>query len=258
MQDDNLLELNCNSDEARTALHKAFSGLPQAVDLFLVGGAVRNALFRIFHGQVLTQRDYDQVITRGSEDYKEYLAGLGYVGRPYPSHQDKQVAYSKALNEKAQEGDSYVNWLVFDMHTVDGTTIEDNLKYNVAFTINGCAVKANDLFTKPWQECLIQAFPSSLDDIKNKKLQLNYDGYKSQPSYFYSVLRFMSAGFAPPPKVEVDLLLHELPRIEHARFERNVKKVYDYVGGEEKARSLVKSLGIDIDVFDEAIVKSKL
>lgn len=68
----------------------------------------------------------------------------------------------------------------------------------------------------------------------------------------------MSAGFTPPSKEEVDVLLHELPRIEHARFERNVKKVYDYVGGEEKARSLVKSLGINIDVFDEETVKSKL
>lgn len=182
MQDDTSpLILNYNSDEARATLHKTFSGLPQEIEVYLVGGAIRNALFRMFHGEVLTQRDYDQVITHGSQDYKNYLSRLGYDNRPYPSHQDIQIVYSKALNEKAQEGDSYVNWLVFDLHTVDGTTIEDNLKYNAAFTINGCAVRANELFTKPWRDCLIQAFPSALDDIKNKKLRLNYDGYKWQP-----------------------------------------------------------------------------
>lgn len=162
------------------------------------------------------------------------------------------------LNERAKEGDSYINWLVFDMHTVDGTTIEENIRSNVAFTINGCAINARDLFTKPGKDALIQVLPTALQDIRDKKLRLNKEGYKYAPSYFYAMLRFMSVGFAAPSQEEVQLLLKELPKLEHARFERNVKKVWDYVGGEVKARELVSSLGITFDVFDEETVKSRI
>lgn len=44
--------------------------------------------------------------------------------------------------------------------------------------------------------------------------------------------------------------INELPKLEKWRFARNVKKVFRYVGGEEKARQLVKKLGIKVDVFD--------
>lgn len=72
------------------------------------------------------------------------------------------------------------------------------------------------------------------------------------------MLRFMSVGFSAPSKEEINLLLKQLPNLEHARFERNVKKIWDYVGGEEKARKMVKDLGIDVDVFSEEEVKTRL
>lgn len=254
--EDTILELNYNSAEARESLRQALANLPEGVEMYLIGGAVRNAVIRMMHGVTLIQRDYDQVVTKGSDRYTQYLRSLGYEERPYPSRQDEQVVYSKALNEKAKLGDSYTNWLVFDIHTVDGTTIEDNIKNNVAFTINGLAVNARDLYEKPLRDALIQAIPTTLEDIKHKKLRLNRQGYHNMASGFYSMLRFMSAGFSAPSPEEVQLLLRELPKLEHARFERNVKKVWGYVGGEEKARELVKSLGIDLDVFDEKVVKA--
>lgn len=255
---DHLLDLNYNSEAAKHELRKVIASLPDDVELYLIGGAVRNALFRTFHGTVLTQRDYDQVVTKGSSSYTHYLHSLGYEERPYPSHQDEQVVYCTPLNERAKEGNSYVNWLVFDLHTVDGTTIEDNVRNNVAFTINGCVVNARDLYDKQWRDAVIEVLPNAIQDIKDKKLRLNRDGYRYAPSYFYSMLRFMSVGFEQPGPEEVQLLLNELPKLEHARFERNVTKVWNYVGGEAKARELVKSLGIDIDVFDEAAVKSSI
>jgi len=128
----------------------------------------------------------------------------------------------------------------------------------VGFTINGCAIKGTDILTKPWQDALIKTLPTAIQDIKDKKLRVNLNGYKNQPSIFFAALRFMSVGFSAPSPEEVNLLLKELPNLEHARFDRNVRKVWDYVGGEDKARGLVKELGIDIDVFDEDVVKSKL
>jgi hypothetical protein len=258
MKSNSPLKLNYNSSEAEHSLREAIRGLPDGVELYLVGGAVRNALIREIHSTRLTQRDYDQVITKGSKIYTDYLASLGYDERPYPSHQDEQVVYSFPLNEEAKKGDSYQNWLVLDLHTVDGTTIEENLRNNAAFTINGCALNARDLYDKPLQDALIQALPTALQDIKDRQLRLNYDGYKYVASNFYAMLRFMSAGFTAPPAEEVQLLLKELPNLEHARFERNVKKVWNYVGGEEKARAMVHDLGVDIDVFDEQVVKSAL
>lgn len=255
VSDNSPLELNYNSDEAKQALHQTFTNLPDDANVYLIGGSVRNALYRMFHGDVLVQRDYDQVITNGTKEYTQYLESIGFEKRPYPSHQDEQVAYSKALNEHAKEGDSYTNWLVFDLHTLDGATIEESIKTNVAFTINGCAVDVRNLYNKRWQDSVIEVLPNAIQDIKDKRLRVNRDGCY-WPSNFFAMLRFMSVGFTPPPQDEVQLLLKELPNVEHARFGRNVTKVWNYVGGEEKARALVKSLGIGIDVFDEDTVKS--
>jgi hypothetical protein len=252
------LKLNYNSTEAEVCLREVVRNLPGGVEVFMIGGAVRNALIREIHGDILTQRDYDLVVTKGSKQFTPYLETLGYEARPYPSHQDEQVVYSKPLNDEAKNGDSYVNWLVFDIHTMDGTTIEENIKDNVAFTVNGCALSLRDLYTGPWQQRLIQVLPTALQDIKDKKLRLNYDGYKYMATNFYAMLRFMSVGFTPPPEKDIRLLLQELPHVEHARFESNVHKVWKYIGGEDKARALVKDLGVDLDVFDEEAIESAL
>jgi hypothetical protein len=250
------LPLNFNSNEAKFEFQKVVENIPPELELYLVGGALRNALFKLFHGVALTQRDYDQVVTKGSADYTKYLDGLGFEEHPYPSRQDVQTVYRKPLFDGANE--DYHDWLVFDMHTVDGTTIEDNLKFNVGFTINGTAMRLSDTLTKPWDEVIIETLPTAIQDIKDKKLRLNLDGYTHQPSNFYAMLRFMSVGFSAPSDDEVQLLFRELPNIEHVRFERNVKKIWEYVGGEAKARALVHSLGIDVDVFDEETIKSLL
>lgn len=252
------LKLNYNLPEAETCLREVVRNLPDNVEVYMIGGSIRNALIREIHGNVLTQRDYDLVVTKGSKQFTTYLEALGYEARPYPSHQDEQVVYSKPLNEEAKNGDSYVNWLVFDIHTMDGTTIEENIKDNVAFTVNGCALNLRDLYTGSWQQTLIQVLPTALQDIKDKELRLNYDGYKYMATNFYAMLRFMSVGFTPPPDKDIQLLLHELPNVEHARFESNIHKVWKYVGGEDKARALVRSLGVNIDVFDESAIKVAL
>jgi len=252
-----LLPLHYNSQEAEEEFKRVMSNLSADVFAYLMGGCVRNALIKEFHGQILIQRDYDQIITQGTAIYKKFLESHGFLEHPYPSKQDVQDIYRKPLFGDPVKED-YHDWLVFDLHTVDGTTIEDNIKNNTAFTINGCAIKANDVLTKSWSEALIEGLPTAIQDIKDRLLRVNLDGYKSSPASFYAMLRFMSVGFSAPGPEEVNLLLDELPRLEHARFDRNVQKVWEYVGGEAKARELVQSLGITVDVFDEAEVKNKL
>jgi tRNA nucleotidyltransferase/poly(A) polymerase len=62
----NTLPLKFNTQSARSEFERAVRNLPEEIDLYIVGGSVRNALIREFHGQDLVQRDYDQVITNGS------------------------------------------------------------------------------------------------------------------------------------------------------------------------------------------------
>ncbi|MFA5004464.1 MAG: hypothetical protein WC498_04290 [Candidatus Saccharimonadales bacterium] len=252
-----LLQLMYNTKEAEAEFRRVMLGIPEDIEHYIVGGAVRNSLIREFHSQDLTQRDYDQVITKGTKQYEKYLESLGFKENPYPSHQDVQTVYNKILVSSEPNWD-YNDYIVFDMHTMDGTDIAYNIEKFVAFTINGCAIKGQDVLTRPWESALIEVLPGAIQDIKDKKLRLNLDGYSEMSSNFYAMLRFISVGFSAPSPEEVQMLLKELPNLEHARFERNVKKIWDYVGGEGRARELVSSLGIDIDVFNEEVVKAKL
>lgn len=46
-------------------------------------------------------------------------------------------------------------------------------------------------------------------------------------------------------------MISALSRVpSHQKFRRNVDKVFDYVGGEEKARELADQLGVKKDIFD--------
>jgi hypothetical protein len=250
-----LLQLKYNSEKIEAEFRAVVANLPSDVEVYLVGGSVRNAVMREFQRHNLIQRDYDQVVTKGTLQYEKYLEGLGFSENPYPSHQDIKTVYRKKILPGAIE-ENYLDWIVFDMHTMDGTDIEHNIKNSVAFTINGCAVKMQDILSQPWKRAIIEGLPGAVQDIKDRRLRLNLDGYKEVASNFYAMLRFISIGFSPPPQDEVQLLLQELPNLEHTRFETEVRKVWDYVGSEPKARDIVTSLGVSIDVFNEDTVKS--
>lgn len=246
--------LNFNSQSAVDEFMEVIDKLPNDIEVYIVGGSVRNAIFREFFGEALTQRDYDQVATSNSSKYLEYLKSLGfYLGR---LDRPTQKVYAYDLIPNPPE-DSYVDSLVFDIHTMDGTTIEENLATSSGFTINGFALPIRKVFDNNWFNDIIQ-LPGALEDMKHKQLRVNKYGYKEQPANLFAGIRFMSKGFLPPSKEDVDLLLAEMPNITPERFEKGVKKVWNYVGGEEKARELVKQLNIDVDIFNRQEVLNKL
>jgi len=94
------------------------------------------------------------------------------------------------------------------------------------------------------------ALPTAINDLKNHRLRLNSLKFQKHPGNLFACLRFMHLGFSAPVKKEVAILLKQLPHLEKWRFARNVKKVFNYVGGEKRARQLVKKLGIKIDIFN--------
>lgn len=249
MDDD--LSLLVTNQAAVDIFRQVVNGMPDDCESFIISGATRNAMYRHYFGELLTQRDYDQVITKGSQAYFEYLKSMNFIETPIDN--DNQIIMAKAMVPNPRPI-GYEDSVVFDMHIADGTNIMANLEKYIGLTINGFALSMRDIFDTNWVSKMV-SLPGALTDLRNRQLRLNKLGYASEPATIFAVLRFMSAGFAPPPKEEVALLLHELPKLNSGRFKRNLPKLYNYVGGEETARSLVSSLGIKGDLFDESQVK---
>ena len=245
--------LNFISKKALNEFRAVIENLPSQVELFIVGGSIRNAIYRELFGQILPQRDYDQVATSQSLAYLEYLKSmefhLGKIDRP------TQKVYIKDLS-KNPKPDSYDDYLVFDIHTMDGTTILENLSMSSGFTINGFALPARKALDKDWMDHIIQ-LPGALNDMQNKQLKVNLEGYKEQPSNLFAGIRFMSLGFKQPSQNEITLLLNEMRNTTPERYEKGISKVWNYVGGEAKAKDLVKQLGINFDIFNrEELLKN--
>lgn len=242
-----------HSENSRKAMFDLVKNLPSEVEVYLVGGAVRNALINKYHNETWRQRDYDQIVTNGSETYFSYLESTGFsIGTLDRLAQRVMV---KPVIEDAKTI-SYEDNLVLDIHMVDGTSVEDNLRNETGLLINGFALSLRDIFDENWLDKLIQ-LPSALECIKAKQVRVNLDGYATEANNFFACMRFVGAGFSPPPQEETTKLLVELMKLEHDRYQRNLAKLSDYVGGEAEARRLLAEvLGPEINIFNEASAKA--
>lgn len=230
-------------------LNEAVESIPPKTDIYVVGGAARNAVYYSLFKKTLPQRDYDLLFTG---DLDKYIGNLRNNRFTYGKIRRKnEVVLKKRKFPSAKLISDYV---VLDIHVTPETNILKNLSVYSNFTINGFAIPLQHYLSNDFKKYMI-ALPNAEKDLRNLQIHVNKSGYKSIPSGLFACLRFMSIGFMPPGDDEIKLLLDNLPTLEKWRFERNVKKVFDYVGGEEKARKMVKDLGIDIDIFDFAKLK---
>ncbi len=226
-----------------TLVQEVGSRLPASVNPYVIGGAARNALYYQTFGKGLAQRDFDLLALPGdATKFVDFCRReLGFV---YGKIRRKsEVVVRKNFVEKPQNITHYV---YFDLHISEEADVLTNLRLNSAFTINGFAIPLKSF---PKLDKLI-SLPGAVDDLKNRQLRLNPDGYKFHPGNLFACLRFMSVGYKPPSAEEVELLAKELPKLEKWRFNRNVKKVFTYVGGEANARKLAKRLGVEADIFN--------
>lgn len=246
----NLLPIDFKDERGLKVFEKVIKNLPEDVEVYLIAGSLRNAIDKYFHdGSKLEQRDYDQIVTKGSDEYLVYLRSLGFYDGRIQRPTQKVLIKSFVGNEDPED---FVNKLVFDIHLMDGTNALDNLKNHVGLTVNGNAISIRDIFSEDWQNKLV-SLPGALQSIEKKQLKLNHEGYKYQAANLFSVIRFVYNGYEPPRKEDLMLLVQELPRVEDDRYEKNVQKVYKYVGGEENARKICQEIGIDFDVFDKQV-----
>ena len=246
-----LLPIDFKDERGQKVFEEVIKTLPEDVEVYLIAGSLRNAIDRFFHSDSkLEQRDYDQIVTKGSDKYLAYLKSLSFYDGLIQRPTQKVLIKSFVGNE--DPGD-FANNLVFDIHFMDNTTALDNLEEHVGLTVNGNALSLRDIFSEDWQDKLI-SLPGSLQSIEKRCLKLNQEGYKYQAANFFSVIRFVYNGYTPPTKEEIMLLIQELPRVEDDRYEKNVQKVYKYVGGEDNARRICREIGIDFDVFNKQAV----
>lgn len=248
-----LLPIDFKDERGRKVFEEVIKNLPQDVEVYLIAGSLRNAIDRYFHNDTkLEQRDYDQIVTKGSDKYLTHLKSLGFYDGRIQRPTQKVLIKTFVGSE---DPDDFANNLVFDIHLMDDTKAMDNLKKHVGLTVNGNAISIRDIFSDDWQDKLV-SLPGALQSIEKRQLILNYEGYKYQAANLFSVIRFVYNGYEPPKKEDLMLLVKELPRVEDDRYEKNVLKVYKYVGGEENARKICQEIGIDFDVFDkQAVIK---
>jgi len=224
------------------------AAIPKGTKAYLVGGAIRNAIYYKYFKQELPQRDYDILLIGDHVGFIRNLRQNGFVfGKIKRKHE--VVVKMKRIPKPIHIHNDY---LYLDIHISEEKSVLKNLVENSNFTINGSTISLKDIFKEDWFDKLI-SLPGALADLKNKRLKLKQ---LSHPANLFACLRFMSLGFKQPKQAEIDLLLKSLSGLNKSRYGRNVKKLFGYVGGEEKAKNLLKKLKIMQNIFDFKIVKS--
>lgn len=251
----NLLPIDFKDERGRKVFEEVIKNLPEDVEVYLIAGSLRNAIDRYFHDDSsLEQRDYDQIVTKGTDKYLAYLKSLGFYDGRIQRPTQKVLIKSFVGNEDPED---FANNIVFDIHLMEGTNAMDNLKKHVGLTVNGNAISIRDILSVDWQDKLV-SLPGAIQSIEKKQLKLNLEGYKHQAANLFSAIRFVYNGYEPPAKEDLMLMVQELPRVEDDRYVKNVQKVYKYVGGEENARKICQEIGIDFDVFDKQVVIGRI
>jgi tRNA nucleotidyltransferase/poly(A) polymerase len=216
--------------------------IPKNTKVYLVGGAVRNALYFKIFNEKLPQRDYDILLIGNKEKFVKNLRSHGFVYGKI-KRKNEIVLKKKKIPKPRHEFNDYV---FLDIHTSDEKNILKNLKENSNFTINGFALSLKDIDSKNWHKKVI-SLSRAMQDLKNKKLRVNVIVH---PANLFACFRFISKGFEPPSKKEIKELLVTLGSLEKWRYKKNIRKLFDYVGGEKEAKKLAKKLGIKENIFD--------
>jgi hypothetical protein len=238
--------------EGKTAeiLKEVIVSIPIKTKVYLIGGAARNTIYFDLFKKALPQRDYDILLIGDLDKFvdnlrKDYKFVYGKIRRK------DEIVLKKKLVPNPQ---SITDYIILDIHRSHEKNVLKNLEKNTAFTINGFAIPLQNYFLKNFKKYLIE-LPGAVNDLENHRLVLNVTGYRGHHGNLFACLRFMSIGFTPPDKESVALLLKQLPKLEKWRFERNIKKVFGYAGGEKRARKLAKSLNLKIDIFNFETLK---
>jgi hypothetical protein len=211
--------------------------IPKGSKAYIYAGTVRNALYFKIFNEKLPQRDFDLIFIGNINKFRKNLISVGFEEVSRKSHQilmrKKKIQHSKKLSD----------YVYLDINFDSGKNIKTILKDRVNFTVNSFAISIKDIYEKSWDKKVI-SLPNSLKDLKNKIIKINVIHATS----IFALIRLVSMGFKID-NADVNILLKKLKNIEKTRFDRNVKKVFDYCS-KPKAMEILKQLGIEKNIYD--------
>jgi hypothetical protein len=240
------LPIFLKDERVHQILREVINAIPQNSEVYLHGGAARNAVYYRLFNQELPQRDFDMLLICDKESFAKNLLERGFV-------RGKKNTETGATFKKPRIGspsEDFDDWVYLDVVFRKDMTIQESLVQRVNFTINGSAINLQDIDKPNWFEKVVM-IPGTLENLKEKKLRTN----KRYAINVYACVRFVSLGFAHPPKNELDDMVEDLHRIDEIKFSRDTEKVIRYVGSAEKVREIVKQLGINVDILNLNSIK---
>lgn len=204
--------------KTQKVFHDVVECIPSHTRVYLVGGALRNALYYSIHKKRLPQRDYDMVIIGNHKLFFENLFKRGFEKGKID--RETQLVLKKRI--KRSKEFQHSDFVVLDMVFKKNGAIKKELKENSNFVMNGSAILIQDMF-KNWKKSVI-TLPGTLDNLKNKQIRLNPHRTVLRGTELFAILRFMSKGFKPPTIKEVQYVLKGFENIKKERFSSNVEK----------------------------------
>ena len=244
--DQQKLPIFLKDEKVQQILQEAVDAIPQDSEVYLHGVAARNAVYYRLFNEELPQRDFDMVLIGDKDAFTSNLLARGFVRGK--KNTETGATFKKPRVENPSE--DFADWVYLDVVFRKNMTIQESLAQRVNFTINGSAINLQDIDKPDWFEKVVM-IPGTLEDLKSKRLRTN----KRYAINMYACVRFVSLGFTPPSKNELDDMVDDLRRIDEVKFARDTEKVIRYVGSAEKVREIVRRLGINVDILDLNSIK---
>lgn len=241
------LPIFLDTPSTKTILEEVQRLVPPGTEVYLFGGAVRNALYYLRFGEEMTQRDFDCIVIGDGEKFAENLLAAGFIFGAKNSEKAKVLKKARIDAPVHQ----YDDWLYLDCKIYpSGDSPEAVLQRISDFTISGVGLNIKDIESPDWQEKVI-AIPGAIEDIQEKKLRV----VKPYAINFHKIIRMMSRGFQKPSQADIKLCLEKLKEIAEDKFMINTEKTVRYVGNEEKVLEIAKELDITFNILNFEEVK---
>lgn len=223
-------------------LRQVANNVPSDIEVYLFGGAIRNALYYSYFNEEMTQRDFDCIVIGDPQEFAHNLEKLGFIYGAKNS--DKAKVLKKARIENPSE--SYNDWLYLDCKIYSNEeTIESVLQKISDFSINGVALDIKELESSDWLAKVIE-LPNATVDIQEKKLRI----IKCYSASIYKILRLVSQGFKQPTEEDVTRCLEKLKEISREKFDKETTKTIKYIGDEGKVLKVAEQLGIKFNILN--------
>jgi hypothetical protein len=220
------LPIFLNNPSTKQLLKETADLVPDNTQVYLFGGAVRNALYFNFFGEEMIQRDFDCIVIGDGDKFAENLTNVGFIFGSKNSEKSKVLKKARLLNPVHQ----YDDWLYLDCKIFPPEeNIEGILNRISDFTISGVALDIKNVESPDWKNKII-TIPNAIKDIQQKNLKV----VKPYAISFHKIIRMISRGFQKPPQEDIDLCIEKLKDIPEDKFIVNTEKTVRYVGSEQQ------------------------